>query len=100
MVVKHSKCPLNTPTFFIQGPPKLTKIGIFCMKINHLATLQFQSRLVSAENNFLLHFSPGTEASKKIKKIKSSTLKKTFTGRKNFSFHSICEKNAKTIKLA
>jgi hypothetical protein len=36
----YSKWPQNTYiNFFIQGPPKLTQIGIYVPKINHLATL-------------------------------------------------------------
>jgi hypothetical protein len=41
MFVKYSKWPYNTyiNIFQIQGLPKLTQIGIFCLKINRLATL-------------------------------------------------------------
>jgi hypothetical protein len=46
MVIKYSQCPKNIPDaheiyqhFTFQGPPKVTQIGIFVLKINHLATL-------------------------------------------------------------
>jgi hypothetical protein len=46
MVIKYPKGPSNIPNghkiyqkFVIEGPPKCTQIGIFGLKINHLATL-------------------------------------------------------------
>jgi hypothetical protein len=46
MVIKYTKCPLIIPNghkmyhhFPIYGPLKFTQIGIFGLKINHLATL-------------------------------------------------------------
>jgi hypothetical protein len=50
MVIKYPQCPLNIPNghkiyklFLIKGPPKFTQIWIFCLKINHLATLDGSS---------------------------------------------------------
>jgi hypothetical protein len=37
MIVKYSKCPLNVPTFSI---PRPSKIGLFGVKMYHLATLK------------------------------------------------------------
>jgi hypothetical protein len=39
IAIKYTKLPKNTKHFQFLGPPKYTKIGIFGMKINHLATL-------------------------------------------------------------
>jgi hypothetical protein len=47
MATNYTKWQLNIPNghkyanilHILQGPPKLTKIGIFGLKINHLATL-------------------------------------------------------------
>jgi hypothetical protein len=45
MVIKYPKCPINISNghtifkhFPIKGLPKFTQIGIFGLKINHLAT--------------------------------------------------------------
>jgi hypothetical protein len=38
MAVKSTKWPYNIPT--LQDPPKFTQIGIFGLKIFHLATLK------------------------------------------------------------
>jgi hypothetical protein len=47
MVIKYPKCPSKIPDghkiyqhFPILGPPKFIQIGIFGLKINHLATLR------------------------------------------------------------
>jgi hypothetical protein len=76
MTTKYAKWPLNIskgrkiPTYIghghkiyqdfpLQDPPKITNIGIFGMKINHLATL-FKSlsakRPTHERNDFLHHF--------------------------------------------
>jgi hypothetical protein len=39
MAVIHPEWPLNEPTFSIARPSKITQIGIFVLKIYHLATL-------------------------------------------------------------
>jgi hypothetical protein len=46
MGIKYKKWPQTTPNghriyqlFPLKGPPKYTRIGIFGMKVNHLATL-------------------------------------------------------------
>jgi hypothetical protein len=39
MAVKYSKWSQNLTTLSMQGPPNFTKIGIFGLKTNHLATL-------------------------------------------------------------
>jgi hypothetical protein len=40
MFVKYSKRQLNISKCSISGPPKFTQIGIFGLKINHLAALE------------------------------------------------------------
>jgi hypothetical protein len=58
MVGKYTKWSENIPNghkiyrhFQLQDPPKLTQIGIFGLKMNHLATLAARPTAENVDNN-------------------------------------------------